>query len=747
MKMKKINKNGFTLIEILAVIVIMGILSGLGIVSVRAILNKANEKYYESQKKSMLMATKSYVQDNRNSLPKSIGETKIIYLYNLQKKKYIGEVLDRHNNSCSSDKTEDDSYVKITKTSKTEYSYYVYLACGDVDSSVERTVTVVVSKDDNLSKAKITVTCEGNDNAVASYSYSIYKGNKLIKDSGNIAVKGNKLSYEKDISLEGYEPGSYRIVVTAYDKLGNKRKGENTIEIQNGNLNCQVLSQASNWNKGPVTATAKCSNDKNFECEREVYTQTFTEDGIKGIIQMKDIYGGSKDCSVSIMIDNTPPSKPIVNNPNDGKWAKTNYTIDLTSKDDTSGIASFQYSYNRDAVGTSTSASDNKTKWIIYDNSSGEAGKNITFTTRSFTAERNQPVYFRACDNAGNCSEIASTTIMLDKTAPTCSFSEGNTTWKKGSHSITATCSDSLSGCTSDTASNTFTESSGTVSTKSISYTINDNAGNSATCSETGSFYVDNTAPTKPSGGAISISGSSTSKSLTAVSGSTDSGSGFKEYRYYVKTSSGAPANTNSNFKTSRTFTRSCGTTYYAYAVAVDNVGNISSVYKIGQASDGADKYNSYGSCSKTCGGGTKTRTNTCALVTTGLSTSCNTQACSKTYDAGDGCKYYAPTTRSLGYSFTCSAGHTHTSGYFVYCRQTTNGNITFKLKAAYWKSLGYSSSSPTLICPQAGASIESTYYRMDSADASLMDNGNIKSTCSDSEKGKGCYPSGSFGS
>ena len=48
----------------------------------------------------------------------------------------------------------------------------------------------------------------------------------------------------------------------------------------------------------------------------------------------------------------------------------------------------------------------------------------------------------------------------------------------------------------------------------------------------------------------------------------------------------------------------------------------------MGNKKDAANSYSAWSTCSKSCGGGTQTRTNTCALITTGLSQSCNTQEC-----------------------------------------------------------------------------------------------------------------------
>ncbi|MDD5888968.1 MAG: type II secretion system protein, partial [bacterium] len=64
------NNKGFSLVELLAAVVILGLLSTIAIVSVSAILNKAEKNHYDTQQKNIVMAAQSYAQDNRNILPK-----------------------------------------------------------------------------------------------------------------------------------------------------------------------------------------------------------------------------------------------------------------------------------------------------------------------------------------------------------------------------------------------------------------------------------------------------------------------------------------------------------------------------------------------------------------------------------------------------------------------------------------------------------------------------------------------------
>ena len=266
---------------------------------------------------------------------------------------------------------------------------------------------------------------------------------------------------------------------------------------------------------------------------------------------------------------------------------------------------------------------------VDFETTDGTGSNIIMSSVSNQTVTGTMTVTGTVTDSAGNIGSC-SIYVKVDKDKPSCSFAGENSNWTSQNRTLTATCSDSTSGCSSSTASKQWTYSSGTTKTAYLSYGIEDNAGNSATCGKTVNVYVDKDPPTIPTGGAIgNVSGSNqTGYIQTGGSGSTDTGSGNITYKYIVSNSSTTPANSDSRFATKTDFTRSCGSTYYAWVIAEDGVGNRSAVKYIGATSDGADSYSGWSSCSKTCGGGTQTRTNTCALVTTELSQSCNEQSC-----------------------------------------------------------------------------------------------------------------------
>ena len=136
-------------------------------------------------------------------------------------------------------------------------------------------------------------------------------------------------------------------------------------------------------------------------------------------------------------------------------------------------------------------------------------------------------------------------------------------------------------------------------------------------------------APTTPTIGLIGdVTGSdSNSTILVPASGSIDDRS-VVTYKYIISNDKTVPSKSDSRFSINRNFTRSCGTSYYAWAIAEDETGNRSSVFSLGSTSDGENKYSEWSECSVKCGGGKRTRTNSCALITEELEEECNTQSC-----------------------------------------------------------------------------------------------------------------------
>lgn len=420
---RKNKTKGFSLVEILAAIVILGLLSTIAIVSVNYILRKAEQEYYKSQKDEIILAAKSYTQDNRNSLPKRVGMRTEIKLSTLQAKKYIGKVVDRHKNECDAEET----IVQVFKYDKTHYSYSVTLVCPSYkatenaktnnDSTINFEYSGVTSENINYKNVKTTITMKDEDK-IASYNYIVYRNGTEVKNSGDIEGKLKK-EIKITVPLEKYVPGDIEIKVVVTDQFGAQKTGASSKSIRNGNApKCEVIKENNEWtNKPPVEISVKCISNSNKGCKKDVYTQVFNESAEKGTILMEDKEGNKGDCTANVKIDMEPPSTPVIDNKYHDTWVNKNYTIKITSVDETSGIKQFEYRYPN----STREAADGKleNEWHVWENSSKKAGDKTPFESTEFKRERGEVLEVRAVDYAGNYSEVSTTIIKIDKTAPT----------------------------------------------------------------------------------------------------------------------------------------------------------------------------------------------------------------------------------------------------------------------------------------------------------------------------------------
>lgn len=72
----KLNKKGFTLVEILAAVAIMGILMGVAVAGVTKYLEKARQESYAAMESSAHAAAQNYIQKHSSVVPASSGITK-----------------------------------------------------------------------------------------------------------------------------------------------------------------------------------------------------------------------------------------------------------------------------------------------------------------------------------------------------------------------------------------------------------------------------------------------------------------------------------------------------------------------------------------------------------------------------------------------------------------------------------------------------------------------------------------------
>ena len=504
-KKKGKNKKGFTLIEILAAVTILAIISGIAVISVNRYAISTKKKLYQNMEKSVCDAAKNYVMTEslEDEVKESLEKGVTIEAKDLMKAKYLEDLVDPNNKSVS---CRANVNVKLNNKSADgegliEYVYYVKLRCKGYESN--------------------TGFAEG------------CSASKKVTDPGSPEPS-------EDVDDPNTEP----------DVDTTKKP---TCEIIKDN-------QDAEWTTGPIEAEVRCIDHSTKGCKQEFYTKTFTEDAKLGYIEMEDNAGNKADCKVNVYIDNNAPTKPKLNSVYLDKWTNKSFSIEIDTYDAGSGVAYIEYRYPN-----STSAGEKE--WKKYENSSRDSSETTKkFLTPKFSKERAEKVEFRACDNIGNCSDIASTNIKIDKTAPSCAMAKniaspnGTNDWYKTAVNVTMTRQDPV-GISDRAVASPISYGMATNST--ITYNdkynvtqrdtagvtwhgfIKDEAGNSATCS-LDKFKVDATVPTigNPSnsnngvwiGKAAADSGS---YKVTLTGSDSMSGIAYYQYRYPNSTVSG----------------------------------------------------------------------------------------------------------------------------------------------------------------------------------------------------------------
>lgn len=185
--MKKNKKHGFTLVELLCVIVILGLIITVSIVAVTKTIDKSKVDSKLAQEKLISKACETYVEDNKDKAPKTIGDSVNIDFKTLKEAKYLTEdILNNNRESCM-----DNSYVRVYKYNTKEYSYLPFLYCGkDEVSEIEKV------PEPNVKILFIDGNDENNNNLIF---------NNINESRIYIELNGGEDSFGKPIELNTYE--------------------------------------------------------------------------------------------------------------------------------------------------------------------------------------------------------------------------------------------------------------------------------------------------------------------------------------------------------------------------------------------------------------------------------------------------------------------------------------------------------------------------------------------------------------
>ncbi len=489
---------------------------------------------------------------------------------------------------------------KDNKQDKTNYTETVTITeNGFVYAEATDTAKKLITKDleiNNIDKIPPTVTI--NPNGGANYVYPTVGKAKIqatlqAQDQG---VSGlNTLQYAWSVSNStepttwtnftngqtvtktDCEVGNYYLWTKVTDKAGNRAtttKVSNAFTVIHSEIT--LIAQPTTWTNGDVTVRVTYGNKltenqkAGFETNlvAKATTVTVTQNGTV-YAEATDMVGNKVTANLKITnIDKVAPVLSDITNSTNGNWTNDKVTLSWKITEGESGIQKVEYSGD----GKTWTGTLPESEWY------GLTRNN----------ERNDTLYIRVTDKAGNVSNVKSTNLKIDKTAPTkptiTNSSNGN--WSKEDVVVTLSATDDLSGIKQfewyngsswTTTSLTTTGNKGTITfnvdrNTSIRFRVTDQAGN-VSDEATTTIKIDKTAPTI---GSTEIKNLTTTGYDVYVYGVTDSGSGINRVQFPTWTDAGGQDDIQANWSTNSvaTGTRQADGTTWVYHVNVTDHKN-----------------------------------------------------------------------------------------------------------------------------------------------------------------------------
>jgi len=435
------NNKAFTIVEVLAVVVIIAILAGVTIPGISKYVSNSKERYDDSLNDQALVAGKDFYTDHKSRIPNSNSTkmTDVVTFKELASLKYLSKnFVDSDGRDCMA-----DSFV-IVKNDGSGPKYISCLICEGFPHYREGSTCGKYVSDNGSGKDYDSiiknVSCSINGNPFYDTGDKKYKiklnrsgeidhfivsnGGKSSEFTGSpvnisygisniYAVAGNNKQSCGIVTLSrSTNKGELRATMYLLtDELYNIAKSRSlsskelsglkkyTGHWTNKNIYVKLVYDSSDFDKVSYEY-----NGKNFNVGKSKY---FVIDAIKAnegkdkslkITGVSDSVNTVVDLSTSI--DVTKPVVSVSSSPN--SWTNGDVTVSSSSSDSLSGVSNTYYSYqdtkNWSSVGTGAS---NSKKYSINANDSVDT-----------------KAYVRTLDNAGNYSDVVSAPVKIDKIRP-----------------------------------------------------------------------------------------------------------------------------------------------------------------------------------------------------------------------------------------------------------------------------------------------------------------------------------------
>ena len=319
------NKKGFTMVELLGAIVILGVLMLVAIPSVSTYIQKSKDRYYETQKKQLISATKDYLKNNKVA-PLETGDFIDVSMDELVSKKYINVVKDSNKQECTGKKPDSPSdsqeytFVRVVKESD-RLEYVAHLWCPNYkdkelnENTADINVAVTGAIENNNKVVIISIT--SNDVNIKEYSYKIFTVNNSTLVEKNGTVNGMSYTAKHDLTryLAEYDTQlvCYVRVVDVDGGIYTKYFNIDSFEKPNVAI-CTGTSTSWNEDTNILKYQFLCTSPNG--CESDVYKGQFTASTTARTetITIKDKVDSRLNgtCKINVPAKVTPPTEEVI---------------------------------------------------------------------------------------------------------------------------------------------------------------------------------------------------------------------------------------------------------------------------------------------------------------------------------------------------------------------------------------------------------------------------------------------------
>jgi prepilin-type N-terminal cleavage/methylation domain-containing protein len=544
-------KKGFTLVELLAVIVILGVVLVLAIPNIKNAIETSYEKTYEFNLENLKSAAKDYFTDK--GLRINSTEKRVINITQMVEENYIKVIKDPNTNDVC------EGYVAITKNYK-NYIYEPYLKCGD---------NYISNNYDEIVVYLPVITVLGSNPVNININNSYIDAGATAKDYiGTDITSSIVVTSNVDTSI----PGSYTVTYTATDSTGNQNTAKRVVNVIDNIAPTITFNPNSNSTYARSRDTVVKVNDSgglNENSLKYVWTTSTTQPSSSAFTSIyknnQPVTTPSNVCGIYYLWVTASDKTGNTTVKSSGAFYIDNVNPIITMAGSNPVTVSRGSTYSdagataKDSFGTSLTVT-----------SSGTVNPNIIGT---------YTITYTATDSYGNKGMATRTINVIDTTAPVITLNGSNPTNINVNSTYTdsgATALDDVDGNITSKITATGTVNPSVVGTYTVTYTVKDSSNNTATKTRTINV-IDNIAPTV----AFGTNGNSTyakSRSTTVTVSDAHTGVNGSSLKCQWTTSTTAPteASFSTAFTSGGTISSPAGVTggYYLWILAKDNAGN-----------------------------------------------------------------------------------------------------------------------------------------------------------------------------